>query len=88
MKAVGVRELTDRINEILRMVEEEGETFEVTDHGEVIARLIPAYNSHMPLEQEEKTIWADIDLLSNEISRHIPEKVDAVDIINNVRQEL
>lgn len=85
MKVIEVRELTDRINDILRMVEEEGESFEVTAHGEVIARLIPGRGFHTPLDE---AAWTDIDHLAAEIGAHIPEKVDAVDIISDVRREL
>ena|SRR5688572_4220372 len=38
MKVVGVRELKDRLSEYLRLVSA-GETFLVTDHGEVVAEL-------------------------------------------------
>ena len=37
MKTPGVRELKERISDILYMVQEEGETVEVTNRGEVIA---------------------------------------------------
>ena len=84
MKVIGVRELTDRINEILRMVEEEGETFEVTDHGKVIARLIPGRSLHA---SSDNAIWTDIDHLAAEIGTHVPQKVDAVNIISDIRQE-
>jgi hypothetical protein len=83
MRVIGVHELTDRINDILRLVEEEGESFEVTDHGEVIARLIPGHGFHTSLDE---VAWTDIDNLATEIGTHIPEKVDAVDIISDVRQ--
>jgi antitoxin (DNA-binding transcriptional repressor) of toxin-antitoxin stability system len=85
MKVVGVRELTDRINDILRMVEEEGESFEVTNHGKVIARLIPDRGFHVP---SDEAAWIDIDHLATEIGTHIPDKVDAVDIISDMRREL
>jgi len=67
------------------MVEEEGESFEVTDHGEVIARLIPGSSLYTPLDD---AIWTDIDHLAAEIGTHIPERVDAVNIISDVRREL
>lgn len=85
MKTLEVHELTERINEILRMVEEEGETFEVTNHGEVIAHLIPAHSSHSAGEQE--AVWTDIDHLAAEIASYLPAKVDAVDIIHDVRRD-
>ncbi len=88
MKTLGVRELTERINDILRMVEEEGETFEVTDHGVVIARLVPARSSHPSIEQGSENAWTDLDRLAVEIGSHLPDKVNAVDIIHDVRRDL
>lgn len=40
MKTLEVGELTEHISEILRMVEEEGETIELTKHREVVAHLV------------------------------------------------
>lgn len=40
MKTIGVRELRQRASQVLRMVEH-GESFEVTDRGRAVARLIP-----------------------------------------------
>ena len=40
MTTIGVRELRQHTSKILRRVREEGETVEITYHGEVIARLI------------------------------------------------
>ncbi|MDQ2888229.1 MAG: hypothetical protein M3Y39_19355 [Chloroflexota bacterium] len=88
MKTLGVRELTERINEILRMVEEDGETFEVTNHGEVIARLVPVIRTaHSSPEQQSEEAWADLDRLVGEISSHLPDRVDSVDIIRDVRRD-
>jgi prevent-host-death family protein len=89
MKTLGVRELTERIKEILRMVEEDGETFEVTNHGEVIARLVPVIrSSHSATEQKSEDAWANLNRLAGEISAHIPNRVDSVDIIRDVRRDL
>jgi prevent-host-death family protein len=89
METLAVRELTERINEILRRVEEDGETFEVTNHGKVIARLVPVNrNSHPSLEQQSEDAWANLDRLADEISAHLPERVDSVDIMRDVRRDL
>ncbi len=40
MKTIGIRELRQRASQVLRMVEH-GESFEVTDCGRAVARLIP-----------------------------------------------
>ncbi len=67
MKSLGVRELKERISEILRMVEEEGETVEVTKRGEVIARLVPVRKPQQPADQTTDTVWTNLDRLSAEI---------------------
>ena len=41
MEKVGVRELKQDASKILRRVREDGESFDVTYHGKVIARLTP-----------------------------------------------
>jgi antitoxin (DNA-binding transcriptional repressor) of toxin-antitoxin stability system len=65
----------------------EGESFEITDRGEVVARLVPAQDT--PLTDEEiNAFWADWDALSAEISAEWPEGVSAEDAINDVRRVL
>ena len=55
MKQLEVRELreghelAERINEILRLIEEEGETIEITDRGKVIAHVVPTPKPQKPL---------------------------------------
>ena len=42
MDTVGVRELKEQASRLLRRVREEGAIIDITYHGEIIARLIPA----------------------------------------------
>jgi len=51
MKTLGKHELTERIDEILRLVKEKGETFEVTEDGEVVAHIGPGGNYNHLLSQ-------------------------------------
>jgi prevent-host-death family protein len=89
MKTLGVHKLTERINEILHRVEEDGETFEVTNHGEVIARLVPVVRTtHPSPEQQSEDAWANLDRLAGEISAHLPNRVDSVNIMRDVRRDL
>ncbi len=88
MKTLGVRELKERISEILRLVEEEGETIEVTKRGEVVARLIPARRVTPSSENAEDDAWTDLDRLSAEISAHWPKGLSAVDAVRDARREL
>jgi len=88
MKTLGVRELKERISEILRLVEEEGETVEVTKRGEVIAHLVPVRKPQQSAEQTDDAVWTDLDRLAAEISANWPSNVSAVDAVRDVRREL
>ena len=88
MKTLGVRELKERISEILRLVEEEGETVEVTKRGEVIARLVPARKPQQSVVQADDAVWTDLERLAAEISANWPSNVSAVDAVRDVRREL
>ncbi len=87
MKTLRVHELVEHIDEILRMVEEEGETIDVTKRGKVIAHLIPASEPEKPAKRDLKSFWEETDRLAAEIGTYLPEKVDAVEIIRDVRRE-
>ncbi len=87
MRTIGVRELKTHISEILRQVQEEGEVIEVTNHGEVVARVVPIRRP-VPNGQDNAAIWTDLDRLAAEIGKYLPEKVDAVEAINEVRRDL
>lgn len=87
MRTVGVLELTTHISEILRQVEEEGEVIEVTNHGEVVARVVPVRPPNGRSDRNSTT-WEDIDRLAAEIGKYLPEHVDEVEVINDIRREL
>jgi prevent-host-death family protein len=88
MKKFEIRELVEHIDEVLRMVEEEGETIEVTKHGEVIARLVPVPRPQQPVKRGLRDFWAEMDRLAAEIGAHWPADVSAVDAVRDVRREL
>ncbi len=89
MKTIEVRELVERINEILRLVEDEGETIEVTNHGKVIAHVIPTATpiQQIQTKQDVEAFWEKTDRLAAKISAYLPEKVDVNDIMRDVRLE-
>ena len=87
MVTVGVRELKQQTSKILRRVREEGETIEITYHGQTVAHLVPV-NPPAPSTEEMAAIWADLNQLSAEISAQWPEGVSALDAVNDVRREL
>ncbi len=88
MKTLGVRELRERIDEILRLVEEEGETIEVTKRGKVVARLVPASETKPSVQQDLTPFWEKMEQLASEIGKYLPDKVDAVEIVREGRREL
>ncbi len=88
IKRFGVRELKERISEILRMVEEECETIEITNHGKVVARLVPAHKASRFEELTEDEAWTDLERLSAEISAHWPTGLSTVDAVRDARREL
>ena len=88
MITVVKHEFIERISEILDMVVENGETIEITDHGKVIAHVVPANEPKQAGERDLKTFWTNIDQLAAKVSAYLPEKVDAVEIVREGRREL
>ena len=87
MSTVEIRELKQKTSKILRRVREEGETFEITYHGEIIARLVPV-SPPKPSDEEIAAVLADLEALSAEISTKWPEGVSALDAVHDVRRDL
>jgi prevent-host-death family protein len=63
MGTVGVRELKQDASRILRRVREEGESFDVTYHGKVIAKLVPVEDAESRLRSFDEFI-AEWDALT------------------------
>ena len=82
-----VRELKERIDKILRMFQE-GEPIEVTDHGKVIAHVVPVSEPKRASEQEIKAFWAEMDRLAAEIGAHWKGNMSAVDAVRDVKRDL
>lgn len=87
MTSVGVRELKEQTSKILRRVREEGESIEITYHGQPIARLVPI-TPPPPSEEDVAAYWADLEELAAEVGNKWPEGVTAVDAVRDVRREL
>jgi prevent-host-death family protein len=87
MAAVGVRELKARASEILRQIEDGGEPVEITKRGKVVARLVPAERPR-PTREELEALWERRRRLAEEIGKHLPEGVSAVEAVREQRREL
>jgi antitoxin (DNA-binding transcriptional repressor) of toxin-antitoxin stability system len=80
-------ELTERINEILRLIEEEGETIELTDHGKTIAHVVPQ-ETQSPQSQDQRGYWKEMDELAAKIGASWQDDMDAVEAVRDVRRDL
>lgn len=94
MKKLEVRELLEthelleRINEVLRLIKEEGETIELTDRGETIARLVPTQKSSKPNKQVQDAYWEEMEQLAAKIGASWQNNMDAVEAVRDVRRDL
>ena len=88
MKTLEIHKLTEHINEILHMIKEEGETIEVTDGSEVIAHLVPVDKPQQPKKRDHEAFWRRIDRYAAELGSQLSEKVNAVEIVRDVRCSL
>lgn len=86
MLTVGIRELKTHTSEIMRRVRERGEVIDITFHGQVVARLVPAPPVSAP--EETAAILADLDQLAAEISAAWPKDVSAPAAVRDARREL
>ncbi|HEX8221733.1 MAG TPA: type II toxin-antitoxin system prevent-host-death family antitoxin [Chloroflexia bacterium] len=83
MKRMGIRELKAHMSDALREVGE-GQTIEVTNHGEVVALLVPARRS---VDKEKvREALASLDALAAEIDKHVPGPVNVAEIISEMRR--
>jgi antitoxin (DNA-binding transcriptional repressor) of toxin-antitoxin stability system len=76
------------IDEIVRMAQEEGEIFEITREGKVIARLEPVHSLPQSAKQDHEAFWRRMDKYAAQLGSQLPEKVDAVELVRDVRREL
>ena len=87
MTEVGITELKTRTSDIIRRVRDANETFLITYRGRPVARLRPIEGP--PKEQYETSeILAEMDRLAEEITKHWPEGVSAVDAVSADRRDL
>jgi prevent-host-death family protein len=85
MQEIGVRELGAKINEVVRRVRENKETFEVTYRGRTVAQIIPMERPRELTEEEEDRLWEEIDELAESIGKRWPKGVSAVDAVREQR---
>lgn len=84
MRIVGIKELSERADELVREVQT-GQTIDITNGSATIARLVPVQDAHIS-DEEIEAILDDLDGLAAEISARWPKGVSAQDAIDDVRR--
>ena len=87
MTEVGIRELKTQVSDIIRRVREDKETYIVTYRGKPVAKLEPVQDNEEQLARD-LSILEEMDRLAEEITKHWPEGVSAVDAVKADRREL
>jgi len=87
MRAIRVHELKEHTSQVLRRVRERGEEVEVTDHGRVVARLIPA-SRERPRPRASAAAWSTLDRVAQEIGARWPKGRSAANTVREGRRDL
>ena len=82
---VGIRDLKQRTSELLRLVRERGESIDISDRGEVVARIVPVARPTASAVRARK-VWRDIDRVAEEISKDWPRGIGAVRAMREARR--
>ncbi len=82
MVAVGIRELSQKTSELIRMVRKEGQELQVTYRGDVVALVIPVTRA---ASQDIESAWDNLDTLAAEIGANWPNEVSSVDAVTEGR---
>lgn len=84
MTTIDVRDLDNRLAEIVQQVKN-GETIQLVEAGRAIAQITPIQRAYS--EEEGRAFLAKLDRMAEEISRYLPEHVDAVEAVREIRGE-
>jgi antitoxin (DNA-binding transcriptional repressor) of toxin-antitoxin stability system len=83
---IEVSQLKERLDDVLRRVEQDGEIIDVADRGRVVARMIPASARVDP--EQHRAIWERRRSLAEEIGKHWTDDVSAVEAVAEGRRDL
>lgn len=94
MPSIGMRELKNQANEILRSVREERAEYVITYHGEPVAVLLPikrqgkdeAQRALLSTTQPSESIEEELEALRAEIDRSWKSKKTAVELVREGRR--
>ena len=93
MSTIGIKELRTGIDAALRRVTDDGETIQIVSEGQIVAQLAPVDppvsitpTADHDADAEDDATWAELMRLGEEISKHWPKGVSAVDAIRDQRR--
>lgn len=87
MRAIGIRELKARASQVIRRVRERGEEIEVTHHGKVVARLVPASRT-VARHGTSASVWSTLDRVAKDIGAAWPKGRSATAVVREGRRDL
>ncbi len=85
MVTIDVKDLEEHPAEVVRQVKN-GETVRLVEGGRDVATITPVQRPYS--EEEGKAFLAELKRMAEEIGKHWPEGVSAVDAVRDVRREL
>lgn len=75
MISVDIRQLSERVLDLVRRVQEQGEEVVIRADGVAVARLLPIVTEE---PHSGDALWTSIEALAAEIGAEWPEDIDAV----------
>ncbi len=85
MKTMEADEVQEHFSEVLREIEETGQTIGVSNGGRVVAQLVPTRVPQQTKHDPRDTIAA-LEAFAAEISADLPDTVNVEEIINDIRR--
>ena len=85
MVTIQLQKLEEDPAEVIRHVRR-GEIVELMEGEIKVARITPMGRSYS--EEEGRAFLAKLDSMAEEIAKHLPEHVDAVEAVREIRREL
>lgn len=85
MVTIDVRELEEHPAEVVRQVKS-GETVQLVEGGKPVATITPVQQPYS--EEQAKAFLTELERMAEEIGKHLPEHVDAVEAVREIRREL
>lgn len=85
METINESSLGSGLREAIKRAQQVGQPVEITDaNGQVVAHIIPTKHHANALSTDEA--WIELTQLIASISPHLPEHVDAVEAVRDVRR--